>query len=203
MRDVLDRLLAQELVRELQLVADCGAHRLGYADSTGLGETLQSGGDIHPVTVDVVAVLDDVTQIDADAELDLAIVGLVLVEGSEGSLDMSRTGKRIDRRLEHGERGVAGVVHDATAMVLDRTGDQVEISAEPAVCRVLVRAGQASVADHICIENGGELAGKSLRIMHGDSSPCIEMPCAKRDMEPFACRRRSYDLPRPTGAIFA
>ena len=60
--DVLDLLLAHELVVERQLVAGGGIDRLGDADATGLGQPLEARGDIDPVTVDVIS-FDDAEEL--------------------------------------------------------------------------------------------------------------------------------------------
>ncbi len=61
--------------RVAELPADGGAHRVGDADTSGVGKALQPGGDVDTVTIDVAPVLDYVTRIDADAELHLAPAG--------------------------------------------------------------------------------------------------------------------------------
>ena len=68
--DVLDPLLAHVLEGEVEFVAHLVANGLRDADAAGLGEPFQAGRDVHPVAVDIVAVDDDVAEIDADAELD-------------------------------------------------------------------------------------------------------------------------------------
>jgi hypothetical protein len=52
------------------------ADRTGDANPARLGDPFQSGGDIHPIAVDVVVVPDDdVAQIYADAEYDPLLLG--------------------------------------------------------------------------------------------------------------------------------
>ncbi len=69
-RDVLDGLLAQILERVWQLVADLVAHCPRDPDPAGFGERFQARGDVDPVAEDVVVLSDDVTEVNANAELD-------------------------------------------------------------------------------------------------------------------------------------
>ena len=68
--DVLDLDLAgineADVYSAPQVVVD---HR-SHADAPRLGQRLQSCGYVDPITVDVVAIDDDVTEVDADAERD-------------------------------------------------------------------------------------------------------------------------------------
>src|SRR5207245_5866759 len=80
--DVLDLLLAQILKAEIELVAHLVAHDAADADAARLGQGFEPCRDIDAVAVDVALVDDDVAQIDADAELDAALLGdAVIAQG--------------------------------------------------------------------------------------------------------------------------
>jgi hypothetical protein len=56
--------------------ADLTIGVLGEADRAGLGDTLQPRSDIDAIAHQIaVALLDDVAQMNADAELDAAVLG--------------------------------------------------------------------------------------------------------------------------------
>ena len=74
-RDVLHRLLAEIGEGQRQLVPDLLVGRARDADAAGLAQRLQPGGDVDAVAENVVAVDDDVADIDADAEDDLLVFG--------------------------------------------------------------------------------------------------------------------------------
>ena len=67
--DVLDGLLPARLDFDRDLVAHLLRSTARYVDAAGVRQRLDPGGDIHPVTIDVVALDDNVTDIDANPEL--------------------------------------------------------------------------------------------------------------------------------------
>ena len=72
--DVLQRLLAHILEGEVEPVADMVADRRRNRDAAGLGDAFDARRDVDAVAIDVVVLDDDVAEIDADAELDAAIL---------------------------------------------------------------------------------------------------------------------------------
>ena len=54
---------------EVELVADFVAHHPADADAARLGQTLEAGGEVDPVTEDVAVVNNDVALVDAETEL--------------------------------------------------------------------------------------------------------------------------------------
>ena len=68
--DVLQPLLAEVAKADVELVHGVVEGRAGDTDPAGLGNGLQPRGDVDAVAVKVVALDDDVAEIDADAELD-------------------------------------------------------------------------------------------------------------------------------------
>ena len=74
-RDVLHRLLAEIGERQRQLVPDLLVGGARDADAAGLAQRFEPGGNVDAVAENVVAVDDDVADIDADPEHDLLVVG--------------------------------------------------------------------------------------------------------------------------------
>src|ERR1035438_6331410 len=74
-RDVLDGLLAARFDFDRDLVAHLLRSTTRYVDAAGVRQRLDPGGDVHAVTIDVVAFDDNVTGIDADPELYPAVFG--------------------------------------------------------------------------------------------------------------------------------
>ena len=70
--DVLDRLFAQILVAQRQLVLDMVIHRPRDADAARLGQAFQSCGNVDPVPVEPLALDNHIAHVDADAKLHLA-----------------------------------------------------------------------------------------------------------------------------------
>ena len=72
--DVFELRCAQIADLEIEPRLDLTIGVLGKADRAWLGDAFQPGRDIHPVAHEVaVALLDDVAQVDADAELDALV----------------------------------------------------------------------------------------------------------------------------------
>ena len=127
--DVLNLLLPDELVLKRQLVAHCRVHRVGDANATGFRQALKACGDVDPVAINLVAIDDDFAQIDANAELDLAIVGKIFIAVFKILLDRCRTEEGVGHGGEICQHGIAGEVQDRAVMFFNRGGDGVEIGA--------------------------------------------------------------------------
>ena len=72
-RNVLDLLFTHVLEGEGKLVAYLVAHHAADADTTRLRQGFEASGHVDAVAEDVVAIDDDVAEIDANAELDARI----------------------------------------------------------------------------------------------------------------------------------
>ena len=73
--DVLQMLLAERLEPHVKLVPGVVVGGSGDDDPVRLTDPLQPGGDIDAIAVDVVAIDDDVAEIDADPERDPRVLG--------------------------------------------------------------------------------------------------------------------------------
>ena len=128
-------------------------------DAAGRGDALQPRGHVHAVAENVVALDDDVADIDADAELDAAAFGHVGVALAHLALDFSGTGDRIHHARELDQHAVAGQLDDAAAMLGDLGVDEfVAMRLERRERGGLIDAHEAAVADHIGGQNSGQTA---------------------------------------------
>ena len=116
--DILDFLLAPELVIKRQVIANRGAH--GFRDTNGarLGQTLQACGYIDTITIDLAPIDDDFTEIDADTKLDLAIIGQILIALLKILLDRYRTDEGVGHGGEISEHGITGEENTGAFMVI-------------------------------------------------------------------------------------
>ena len=126
----------------------------------GLGDTLQSCGDVDAVAHQVaVALLDDIAQMDADAELDAAL-GRKPALRSTMPFCTSMAQRTASTTLRNSMRtAVPGALHDATVVDTDGRGDQIAPE-RPQPCQrtFLVAAREAAEADHVSGQDSGELA---------------------------------------------
>src|SRR5262245_3902549 len=70
LRDVPYPLLAHRFEAEGELLLDLLRYLPRDADAAGVGELLQTRGDIHAFAVAILAIDDDLSEVDADADLD-------------------------------------------------------------------------------------------------------------------------------------
>ncbi len=178
--DVLDGLLAQELVVQRQHSADGRAHRLGDADAAGLGQRFESRGNVHSVAVDLALVLNHLTDVHAHAKQHSALFRKRLVLGPQLLLKSAGTTDRIRDGPEFSQDRIAGKVHHSAIVQLDGCADQVETGPQLLVGGILILSGQTRVAHRVGVEDCRKLALFSLCCMwltvrrHG--SDCSNQP---------------------------
>ncbi len=152
--DVLERLLAEIGDREIEFSARLRQHRVRDADAAGLGHRFEPRGDVDPVAMNVVAVDDDVAEIDPEAELDAGLGAL-----GHRRLPLGRATHRIDDAGELDEQSVAGGLDDAAVMRGDGRVDQFAAQClQPRQRALLVRPHQPRIAGDIAREDRGEPA---------------------------------------------
>ena len=100
------------------------AHRSRDADTARRTFGLKSGGHIHYIAVDISAIWNHIADVDADAEADGPIRGLVAIADWHLLLHLHRTAHRSVDAVEHDEQGIAPGVDDPAAMLLDGWVDQ-------------------------------------------------------------------------------
>ena len=117
--DVLDGLLA--LIEELQfeLVADLIAHHRRAGDAAGPSQAFEPRRHVDAVAIEVVAIDDDVAEIDADAELDVPVFRHPGIALGHAALDFDRAARRIEHAAELDQEAVAHHLEDAPAMLGD------------------------------------------------------------------------------------
>ena len=101
--------------------AGLGQHRVRDADAAGLGHGFEPRGDVDAVAMNVVAVDDDVAEIDPDAPIRCGLGRRVL---GHRRLPLDRAAHRVDDAGELDEQSVAGGLDDAAVMPGDRRVDQ-------------------------------------------------------------------------------
>src|SRR5690606_25781008 len=111
--DVLDLDLAAVFEPFVDAAADALVDDRGDADTAGLGQRLKPRGDVDAVAVDVVAVEDDVAEIDAGPEHDWIAVGGF---GGERALDGAGAVDGVDGAHELDQRAVAVQLDDAAVV---------------------------------------------------------------------------------------
>ena len=158
-RDVLDRPFAQILQRDIELVADGIAHGTRDEDRPRLGDALQPRRDVDAIAIDVIALDDDIAQVDSDPELDLALARLAAIALGHARLDRHRAAHRLDRAGEIHQQPVARALDDAAAVLGDaRLEELAEMALQPAKRALLVLAHETAEAGDVERQDRGQLA---------------------------------------------
>jgi len=146
---------------------------LGKTDGPGPRDAFQPRGDIDPVAHEIpVALLDDVADMDADAEFDGSFRRDAGVALDEAGLHFDRAVHCVDHAAELDNAAVASSLNDAT--MVDGYGWINQIAAQCAKPRqdtVFVRASEPGVADYIRDKDRGEFPG----FAHRASSPLFRL----------------------------
>ena len=116
-------MIAEVSDRKIELPPGLGQHRARRdADPAGFRQRFEPSGDIDPVTMNVVAVDDDVAKIDADAPFDTGLGRLGASAIAACHWDCAT--HRVDDAGELDEQPVAGGLDDAAVMPGDGRIDQ-------------------------------------------------------------------------------
>ena len=147
---------------------------LGEADRAWLGYAFQPRGDIDAVPHEIAILLfDDVTEMNADAELDAPIGLHASIAVDEASLHFDGAAHGIDYAAELDDAAVARALDDAAVMGGDGGVDEVATEAPQArKGAVLVRPGEPAVADDIGHQDCCEFPG----LGHSSGNPALRRP---------------------------
>jgi hypothetical protein len=150
--DILEPGLAQVTDFEVEPGAHLAVRVLRETDRTRLGYPLQSRCGIDAVAHKVaVALLDDIAQMNADTEFDLAIGRHARVAFDHRVLHLDGATHRIDHGTKFDQSAVTRALDDAPVVDRDRRIDQIAAQrAQTGERAVFVGTGQPAEADHIC-----------------------------------------------------
>jgi hypothetical protein len=127
----------------------------------------------------VVGLLDDVAEMDADAEFDAAVGRQASVALDHAVLHFDRAPHGVDHAAELRDEPVAGSLDDAAAMHGDGRVDQVAPQrAEPRERAILIGAREPAVADHIRDQDCSNLPG----LAHSSGNPALRRPSTSGGM---------------------
>ena len=177
LRDVLDRLLAQEVGAERQLALDLVVDAAGNVDAAGLGQRLQAGGDVDAIAEEVVALDHHVAEVDADPELEPPVLGQLAISGCQLLLDLDRASRGFDGTRELGQHAVPGGADDPAVAAGDQRVHLLPVRVQGAERAFLVGRHETAVALHVGTEDGRELtldARRGSRLLHCAPGRCLQ-----------------------------
>ena len=116
------------------------AHGSRNADPTRFGQPLHPRRDVHPVAENVLLLNDHLAEIDAHAKPDAALLRHLRLAVDHPALDLHGAADGIHHARKLRQEAVAGVFHNAPAVLRDLWIDQfAEVALEPFVGSLLVR----------------------------------------------------------------
>src|SRR5262245_54646195 len=113
---VLDGLFALVDELDFELVADLVTHHRRTGNAAGLRQRFEPGRQVDAIAVEIVAIDDDVADIDADTEFDLAIIGDPGIAIMHADLDLDSTARGVEHAAELDEEAIAHHLEDAPAV---------------------------------------------------------------------------------------
>jgi hypothetical protein len=133
-------------------------HRSRDQHASGPGERLQPRGDVDRVAEHRALLLDDVAEIDADAQLHARGRRQRCVAGLDALLDLECAGDRVHRACELGHQAVADAAEHAAVELADPFLEDVAARLECRKRAGFVGAHQPAVLDDVRRQDGGDLA---------------------------------------------
>ena len=128
-------------------------------DAAGIGKRLQTRRHIDAVPENVIAIENDIADIDADAEFDALVRCNPGVTLGHATLDVDRTTDGVDHAHEFHEHSIARRFDDSAAMFGDlRINEFFTVRLELAQCAFLIGAHKPAIAGNVAGENRGQPA---------------------------------------------
>jgi hypothetical protein len=148
--DILQRLLARVLDVERHLIArvieDCP--RDTYA--AGFGDRLKSRRNVNAVSKDVMGLDDYVADIDAHTESNAPVFRITDCKFMNAGLELHRSSNRLDSARKLRQEPVAGILHDAAAVLRNHGLDTArEERGQFGVRSLFVTVHQPRIASHV------------------------------------------------------
>ncbi len=140
------------------MVLDQFVHPGRDADLARLRDMLDLVSDIDAVADQVLAVDQDIAEIDPDPEPHAAVLGHVRAHGFNSLLDVRGATQRFDRAGEFGHDAVARASEDPALMVCHQRLDRLPARPQGAVGAILVRAHHATKFRDIGGKDGRQFA---------------------------------------------
>jgi hypothetical protein len=122
--DILQLVFADVLGGQRKLTPDLPVGIFGEANATGLRNTFQPCGHVHPIAENVATVEHDIPDIDADTELNPLFLRHVGIALSHSPLNIDRTAHRVHYTAELSQQPISGILNDPPTVLSDLGIDQ-------------------------------------------------------------------------------
>ena len=112
--------------------------------------------NVDAIAQEVIALDNDVAEVDTHAEVHTAIIGQLAVALLEILLDFDGAAHSLDGASELGDDAVTGAPENPAMMVRDQPLDDLSVRVQRADSRFLVGLHEPAVADHVRAEDRGK-----------------------------------------------
>jgi hypothetical protein len=161
--DIFEPLLTGVLKDNVKFALDVLQYSPRDANAARLSNPFEARRYIDSLTEDVAPVEHDISDIDADAELNPSFLRLAGIAFRHAPLDLDSTAHRIHYTTELSQQPIPGVLnHPPAVFSYLRIDKGAQVILELGVCPFLIQAGQAAVASHVCRQDGRETALNTL-----------------------------------------
>jgi hypothetical protein len=100
------------------------SHDFAHADPAGFGQPFEPSRNVDAIAINIVAVHDDVAEVDADAERDAMVRWHVHIAVLHRALDLDRALDSSDHAREFDQEAIASCLDDAALVLGDLRVDQ-------------------------------------------------------------------------------
>ena len=153
--DILEPVRAGIGQRDAEALAGLVIGLAGNRDAAGGGHRFQPDGDVDVVAEHLVLVGHHVAHVDAHAEVHDAIGGQVMVSFRHHRLHRDRRLDGADDARKFQQEAVAGIFHQAAAVIEDDRVDRAAMGLEGGMRARLVGAHHAGIAGDVGADDGG------------------------------------------------
>ena len=155
--DVLHGLFALVDKGDVQLVSDLISHNRRARDAAGRGEPLKTRRDVHALSVEVLALDNQVTEVQAEPEHDAAVFRTAGRTLCHPALDIYRAPHSIHYAAEFSQRAVAHQLEDPPLVAGDgRLEKLLPMPPKFGHRAFLVHFHEMAVADYVRSKDGGK-----------------------------------------------
>ncbi len=127
-------------------------------NTSSLCETLDSSRNIDAISVNIITLLNHITQIDSYAKLHPSVLWQLTISSLEFLLNLHCTLDRIHYATKLGQQTIPRNIYDATIKMLNEVSHHIPISGQVLKGCNLILTHEAAVSLDICTQDGSEFA---------------------------------------------
>ena len=164
----------------------------GNADPSRIRQTVQQGGDVDAIAVDLPFLFNDIPKVDPDPEGHPAFFRQLFVPAFQLLLDLHRALQGVHHARELSEKVTPTGIHDAALVFLDQQAHRLAVPLEGLESPGLILPHETAVLNSAGAQDSGELPFGFFRVQR-DSPRMRKTHNRKESGKRFCCRRRGRE----------